>query len=100
MRRVFAGVFILGVLSGAALAAFTPGSPASKDELETRLSAVEAAVSTGNPNFLSGSGDPDDALGKNGDHYMNVDNGRFFLRAGGTWEFLGEIWFDTVGVLP
>ena len=74
--------------------AFGRGLPASLNELEQRLADLAATVA-GRPAFLSDVGTPAPALGINGDHYLNSTNGELYQKVGGTWSFLGQVWFDT-----
>lgn len=41
--------------------------------------------------ILSGNGVPSDALGDNGDSYLNTDNGDTYLKSGGVWAVNGNI---------
>jgi hypothetical protein len=41
--------------------------------------------------FLQGSGVPSNALGENGDSYLNIANGDVYLKSAGTWAVTGNI---------
>lgn len=96
--RVFEeGIFEAGVFVEESDVALTAGQPASKAETEGRLASLEAMVTGA---FRSGSGDPDPAMGVDGQHYLDLDNGRLFKKAAGAWVFQGEVWLDKDGVAP
>ncbi|MCH3909039.1 MAG: InlB B-repeat-containing protein [Bacilli bacterium] len=42
--------------------------------------------------WLSGTVDPDDSLGQDGDFYMNTANGGIFKKENGSWTFIVRLW--------
>jgi hypothetical protein len=59
--------------------------------LNGNIKGVSGTNGTNGANFLSGAGVPSNALGANGDSYLNTTNGDTYAKSAGTWTLNGNI---------
>ena len=57
----------------------------------TTLFDFDSIAGLDGKSFLQGSGVPSNALGENGDSYLNIANGDVYLKSSGTWSVTGNI---------